>query len=203
MEPSHNLDEAVRHLIRHFNKLSHDIEFKENRSRLKRHHPVHLDCTGIKAFSLLEGHVTLHFLGLLQNAWMEACSTQSVIEDCLEFPCTKCPLVLQYYLPCKHYLRPFAILQEPIPLCLVHPRWHIDQYSWDPSGSWKIPIDSLVAVPAVANSSTDLTSQIPDHRGQQPFVKAAYGIEDYLARQPAHIAAQRAREFEQTAATLQ
>ena len=50
--------------------------------------------------------------------------------------------------------------------------------------------------------SLDLTTCIPDHRGQQPFVETAHRMEEYLARQPAHIAAQKARGFKQSVATL-
>ena len=46
------------------------------------------------------------------------------------------------------------------------------------------------------------TSQIPDHRGQQRVVEAAYRMEEHLAQQPAHIAAQRAREFKQATTAL-
>ena len=45
-------------------------------------------------------------------------------------------------------------------------------------------------------------SHIPDHRGQLQFVEAAYQMEEHLAQQPAHIAAQRAREFQQAATRL-
>lgn len=72
----------------------------------------------------------------------------------------------------------------------LHPHWKNDRHSWDPPSNWKIPIKAS----AVANSS-DLAAHIPDHRGQQPFVSAAYGIEDYLARQPAHVAAQEPRSL--------
>ena len=47
------------------------------------------------------------------------------------------------FLPFYHYLRPFVNLMEPIPLHLIHPRWHIDQNSWDPTGDWQIPIKLL------------------------------------------------------------
>ena len=193
----HNLDEAVRHLIRHFNKLSDDIDLEENRSRLKRHHPLHLDCTGSRAFSL-EGHVTLHCLELLKTAWIQACSQSNLVEH-PELPCTKCSLILQHYLPCQHYLRPFALLQEPIPLHLIHPRWYIDSESWDPTGQWKIPVAPLEES---SSSPTTLAAHISDHCGQQKFVDTAYQIEEYLVQQPAHIAAERSREFQQTTTAL-
>ena len=47
-----------------------------------------------------------------------------------------------------------------------------------------------------------LTAQIPDHRGQQKFVEAAYRMEEHLAQQSAHTAAQRACEFEQATTAL-
>ena len=198
MDPRHNLDEAVRHLIRHFNKLSDDIEFEENRSRLKRHHPLHLDPTGIKAFSILEGQVTLHCLQLLKTAWSKACSESY---DIIELPCTGCSLVLQYHLPCQHYLRPFAILKEPIPLYLIHPRWHIDQQSWDATGNWNMPITPLQE-PDNVMTQTSASFDILDHQGQQQSVEAAYEMEAHLEQQPAHIAAQRAHEFQETTAAL-
>ena len=188
MDPRHHLDEAVHHLIRHFNKLSDDIEFEENRyrSRLKRHHPLHLDSTGIKAFSILEGQVTLHCLQLLKSPWSKACSESNLDTNTdidINLPCNHCPEVLQYYLPCHHYLRPFAVLKEPIPLHLIHPRWHIDRNRWDPTGKWQIPINPLDDSPPQA--STIQFTHIPDHRGQQKFVEAAYEMEAYLEQQPA------------------
>ena len=71
--------------------------------------------------------------------------------------------------------------------------------SWEPSGHWKIPLH-IDSEPLPA--SLNLAIRIPDHRGQQPFVEAAYRLEEHLARQPAHIAAQRDREFEQAASAL-
>lgn len=183
MDPRHHLDEAVRHLIRHFNKLSDDIEFEENRSRLKRHHPLHLDSPGINAFSLLEGQVTLYCLQLLKTPWMKACM-ESSSEESIDLPCTHCPFFLQYFLPCHHHLRPFAILKEPIPLYLIHPRWYIDRHSCDPTGNWTILLNPLaepsIQPPTPSTIGLDLTSCIPDHRGQQSFTKAAYEIEEYL-----------------------
>ena len=85
-----------------------------------------------------------------------------------------------------------------MPLHLIHPRWHIDRESWDPTGQWKIPIVPLEE----PSSSTIVPAQIPDHRGHQKFVETAYQIEEYLVQQPAHIAAERSREFQQTATAL-
>lgn len=204
MDPRHNLDEAVRHLIRHFNKLSDNIEFEENRSRLKRHHPLHLDSSGIKAFSILEGQVTLHCLQLLKNPWLQACSESDINSSTdvdINLPCNQCSVVLQYYLPCYHYLRPFAILREPIPLHLIHPRWHIDRNSWDPTGDWQIPINPLNDS-SRQGTTIQVTSHIPDHRGQQNFVEAAYEMEAYLNQQPAYIAADRAQQFQAATMTL-
>lgn len=60
LDPTRNLDEDVRHLIRHFKKLSDGIELEENWS----HHPLHLDSIGMRAFRTPEGYVMLHCLEL-------------------------------------------------------------------------------------------------------------------------------------------
>ena len=144
---------------------------------------------------------------------MKACSESNLdSEEVIELPCTICPLIYQFYLPCQHYLWPFAILKEPIPLSLIHPRWYIDNPSWDPTSHWKIPtspfeelfarprVPTIVFSGTIAPSGPDLL--ISDHRGEQQFVKTAYKVEQYLAQQPAHISAQIAREFQEATTAL-
>jgi hypothetical protein len=100
-----------------------------------------------------------------------------------------------------------------IPLVLIHPQWHIDRNYWDPSGKWKMDLESAYNLDlsnksnsASASTSTSagksLELTVVDHRGRQEFVEAAYSIEEYLERQPAHIAVHRAREFEATVEAL-
>ena len=49
--------------------------------------------------------------------------------------------------------------------------WHISHNSWEPFGHWNIPlhIDS-----EPLPKSLNLAGRVPDHRGQQSFVEAAY-----------------------------
>ena len=51
-----------------------------------------------------------------------------------------------------------------------------------------------------AMTQTLASFDILDHRGQQQFVEAAYEMEAHLEQQPAHIAAHRAHEFQETTA---
>ena len=95
-----------------------------------------------------------------------------------------------YYLPCQHYLRPFAILKEPIPLYLIHLCWHIDCNSWGPSGNWKMPVIPLEE-PSTYRTTNISTLSTAVCRGSISNGK-------HLDPQPAHIAAERAREVQQT-----
>lgn len=49
----------------------------------------------------------------------------AVNQNDLGFEPCHCQILLQWYLPCRHFLFEFAKTSKPIPLSLVHPRWLI------------------------------------------------------------------------------
>lgn len=100
--PHHNLDQAIRLLIWYSDNLSDTIQYTEAQSRLRQHHPLHLDPAGTRAFQKLENQVTLYSLDLMKREWLLSleASRHTELTDMTFTICTTCKTVTQFRLPC-------------------------------------------------------------------------------------------------------
>lgn len=112
---------------------------------------------------------------------------------------------------------PYAIKGTPLPLTLIHPRWLVPEPQYEAAkwNYWNF-VRRRDAVSSANFESMAEESSSPEsgntgaisnthgesrtitninHRGHHRFVQSAYSMDDWLARQPAHIAAEKSREF--------
>lgn len=103
---------------------------------------------------------------------------------------------------------PYAIRKSSLPLSLIHPRWHVPEplYNRELWSTWRFTHPQLESRDQDVNTDIAIPSEDTldiNHRGHHLFVRSAYIMDEWLAQQPAHIAAQKSKEFEKIVERLQ
>jgi hypothetical protein len=107
-------------------------EYNERINDNRKHRPTLIDQ---KAFKKAGSKLTYYAIDKTMAEWRAAKDFNNAInsgeEDLFEFDkaigCpSKCELPLRFGLPCKHWLLPFYLRGEALPLSLFYPRWRLD-----------------------------------------------------------------------------